>query len=310
MRCDLPLTVYLDGSCPLCHRELLNIKAHDTKGHLRLVDCAAETFDDAPFRHEGITRRDMMERLHVRDRQGAWIKGAPAMELIYRTAGMQRMARLWESDALLGRMYPWIARHRQALSLTGIPLGFALWTRYAAWRSHRRTGQCKTGNCPTNASQTVAAMDKVKRFLEKWLLLVAWGHVVAGIAIPLIAYSTGFDYYSALLHRAFWPGEAVPAQTVEFQRWIVALFGPTIASVGVVMVYLVRAGIRTGERWPWTAILFAMAVWAPGDIGLSLMRHFQLHVWIDVATLLAIVPAVLILKARAAPSRPHALSNR
>lgn len=299
MRSDLPLTVYFDGTCPLCHRELLNIKAHDTREHLRLVDCAAETFDDTPFRTEGITRQDMMARLHVRDRQGAWIKGAAAMELIYRTAGMQRMARLWESHALLGRMYPWIARHRQALSLTGIPLAFALWTRYASWRAYRRADDCRTGSCATNTKQA-AGTDAAKPYLEKWLLLVAWGHIATGIAIPVIAYSAGFDYYSGLLQQACWPKEPVPAQTVEFQRWIVALFGPTIASVGVVMLYLVRAGIRTGDIWPWTAILLALAVWAPGDIGISMMRHFQLHVWIDIAALLVIVPPVLILRSRAA----------
>lgn len=147
MRSDLPLTVYFDASCGLCHNEMLNIKAHDAKGHLRLVDCSAPGFDDAPFRPEGITHADMMERLHVRDNQGAWIKGAPAMELIYRTAGMQRMARLWEPGTLLGKLYPWIARHRYALSLTGFPLAFGIWGKYAAWRAYRRSRGCKNGPC-------------------------------------------------------------------------------------------------------------------------------------------------------------------
>jgi predicted DCC family thiol-disulfide oxidoreductase YuxK len=147
MRSDLPLTVYFDASCPMCHSEILNIKTHDAKDHLRLVDCSAPGFDDSPFLHEGVTLADMMTRLHVRDRQGAWIKGTAAMELIYRTAGMERMARLWESHALLGRMYPWIARHRQALSYTGVPLLFAAWSKWRAWRIHRRTLACKQGKC-------------------------------------------------------------------------------------------------------------------------------------------------------------------
>jgi predicted DCC family thiol-disulfide oxidoreductase YuxK len=147
MRSDLPLAVFFDASCPMCHSEILNIKAHDTKGHLRLVDCSAPGFDDAALRNEGVTLADMMTRLHVRDRQGAWIKGAAAMELIYRTAGMQRMARLWESHAFLGRMYPWIARHRQALSLTGIPLLFALWRKWLVWRLYRKSQACNNGKC-------------------------------------------------------------------------------------------------------------------------------------------------------------------
>ncbi|HEY5993870.1 MAG TPA: DUF393 domain-containing protein [Gallionellaceae bacterium] len=147
MRSDLPLTVYFDASCGLCHTEMLNIKAHDAKGYLHLVDCSAPGFDDTPFLPDGITHADMMERLHVRDNQGAWIKGAPAMELIYRTAGMQRMARLWEPGTLLGKFYPWIARHRHALSLTGIPCIFTLCCKYTGWRTYRRTRKCQHGKC-------------------------------------------------------------------------------------------------------------------------------------------------------------------
>ncbi len=294
MRSDLPLTVYFDGSCPLCRSELMTIKAHDTKGCLQLVDCSAADFDDTPFRPQGITRGEMMERLHVRDNQGAWIKGAAAMEVIYRAAGMQRMANLWGRGALLATLYPFIARHRQALSLTGIPLLFALWARYEARRASTRAEGCLAGNCSIGTNG--AASERPQRFLQAWLLLLAWAHILAGIAIPLVAYSAAFDSYSGLLQQAFWPGEAVPAQTVEFQRWIVALFGPTIASVGVVMVYLVKAGIRTAEPWPWNAMLIALAVWAPGDIGISLMKHFWLHVQIDIAVLLVIVPPTVMLR--------------
>jgi len=137
------------------------------------------------------------------------------------------------------------------------------------------------------------------RILERWLLLVALGHVIAGVAIPILAYSAAFDYYSGLLQQAFSPAQQVPQATVEFQRWIVALFGPTIASVGVVFGALVMAGIKYRDTWPWNALLLGLALWAPGDIYISLTRDFWLHVQIDAAALLAIVPPVLVLRARA-----------
>jgi predicted DCC family thiol-disulfide oxidoreductase YuxK len=147
MRSDLPLTVYYDASCSLCHNELMNIKLHDTRNHLRLVDCSAPGFDDSPFHAEGVTLEHMMERLHVRDNQGAWIKGVAAMELVYRSAGMQRMASLWGPRTLMGRMYPWIARNRHGISRTGIPLLFSLWGKLAARRAYRRSQGCKNGQC-------------------------------------------------------------------------------------------------------------------------------------------------------------------
>jgi len=35
MRSDLPLTVYFDASCRLCHAEMHDIKAQDRTDHLR-----------------------------------------------------------------------------------------------------------------------------------------------------------------------------------------------------------------------------------------------------------------------------------
>ncbi len=136
------------------------------------------------------------------------------------------------------------------------------------------------------------------RFLQNWLLLLAWLHLAIGLFIPAIAHSALFGHYSALLQAAFWPGQVIPPETLDFQRWIVSLFGPTLASVGVVMIYLVRAGIRSDDTWPWNAILLALAVWAPGDIYISLLKDFWLHVWIDTLALLVIVPPVLVLRAQ------------
>jgi hypothetical protein len=144
------------------------------------------------------------------------------------------------------------------------------------------------------------------RFLQKWLLVLAWLHLAIGLAIPFIAYSALFDSYSARLQQAFWPGLTVPPETLAFQRWIVSLFGPTLASVGVVMIWLVRAGIRSGEAWPWRAILAALAIWAPGDVYISMTKDFWLHVWIDAAALLTIVPPVLILMSQAQLTRRSA----
>ncbi len=135
--------------------------------------------------------------------------------------------------------------------------------------------------------------------LERWLLLAALGHVVVGISLPMFAYSTAFDFYSDLLKDTFWFSQEVTPETKEFQRWMFALFGPTIASVGVLMTYLVKAGIKHREPGPWNALLIVTAIWAPGDIGISLMHNFWLHVQIDIVAMLVIVPPTLMLRARA-----------
>lgn len=150
MNNNLPLTIYFDASCRLCNSEIQAIKSHDMADYLVLVDCSAAHFDDTPFRAEGVTRVAMMEALHVRDSQGAWIKGVAAFELIYRTVGLSAIANFWGgryTRPLAERVYPWIARHRQALSRTGLHLLYAAWGRYAARRAYQRSQKCSQGQC-------------------------------------------------------------------------------------------------------------------------------------------------------------------
>ncbi len=145
-----PLTVYFDASCSLCNNEIQNIKIHDSAGHLILVDCSAPGFDDTPFRAEAVTREAMMECLHVRDSQGKWIKGVPAFELLYQTACMPILAGLWGGTLtrpIAERLYPWVARHRHAISWTGLPILFALWGKCTARRAHNRSRLCRDGQC-------------------------------------------------------------------------------------------------------------------------------------------------------------------
>ncbi len=145
-----PLTVYFDASCGLCHSEMMAIKIHDAAQRLILVDCSAAEFDDTPFAADGVTREAMMHCLHVRNRQGEWIKGVAAFELIYRTVGMSAIANLWGgryTRPLMERVYPWVARHRQFISWTGMPLLFKLWGNCEARRAFKRSRQCSEGQC-------------------------------------------------------------------------------------------------------------------------------------------------------------------
>ncbi|MDO8989370.1 MAG: DUF393 domain-containing protein [Sideroxyarcus sp.] len=145
-----PLTVFFDASCSLCNSEMQVIEMHDTNQRLVLVDCSGAGFDDTAFRDEGVTRVDMMACLHVRDSRGGWIKGVAAFELLYRSVGMSLLASLWGgrlTRPLMERAYPWVARHRQLLSWTGMPLLFKLLGKFAAQRAHKRSRRCSAGQC-------------------------------------------------------------------------------------------------------------------------------------------------------------------
>jgi predicted DCC family thiol-disulfide oxidoreductase YuxK len=145
-----PLTIYFDATCRLCNSEMQNIKVHDTKNLLALIDCSAPTFDDTTFVAQGITTTAMMNRLHAQDADGNWLIGVAAFEGIYRTVGMASIAKLWGSfitRPLAERLYPWVVKHRYTLSRIGLPELFGLWSKHAAWQAEKRSRLCSEGRC-------------------------------------------------------------------------------------------------------------------------------------------------------------------
>jgi hypothetical protein len=136
----------------------------------------------------------------------------------------------------------------------------------------------------------------VAKKLELWLSIIALGHMMAGIALPFIAFSSIFDIYAAAIRESFFGGAPIPPETEAFQRWIVALFGPTVASWGVLMAYVVRAGTRTNDPSYWHALLLSVLAWAPADIAISLIHDFWIHVIVDlVAIIIIAIPVFIIL---------------
>ena len=125
-----PITVYYDASCELCRAEIEAMKSRDDADRLRLIDAS-----DAGFvPPAGVTRDELMSRIHARDADGAWLRGLDVFAAVYEAAGFRRLARIYRSSALrplLDRMYPWIADHRQALSALGLPRLFGIARRPA-----------------------------------------------------------------------------------------------------------------------------------------------------------------------------------
>ena len=118
-----PLTVFYDASCPMCASEMHALRDLDKQGRLELVDCSAPEFSDDGLIAERVTREALLARIHARDARGRWLVGVDCFEAVYRAAGLEGAARLWAHPRLrplLGRLYPWIARHRQILSRLGI----------------------------------------------------------------------------------------------------------------------------------------------------------------------------------------------
>lgn len=75
------LTVYYDGACPLCSREIAMLRRQDHHGRFEFIDLTAPGFDAAAL---GRDRAAMQASLHAQDALGHWHLGADAVRALYR----------------------------------------------------------------------------------------------------------------------------------------------------------------------------------------------------------------------------------
>ena len=90
-----PLTVYFDGACPLCSREIAMYRRQAGASAIAWVDasaCSLEALGD------GLSRGDALARLHVRTADGDLASGASAFATLWchlpRLAAVGRVLRL------------------------------------------------------------------------------------------------------------------------------------------------------------------------------------------------------------------------
>jgi predicted DCC family thiol-disulfide oxidoreductase YuxK len=83
MYCKWPFTLYFDGACPLCAREIAFLRRHSTGGKLTLVDISANDFDAGAL---GFTVEQLRSCLHGRFASGHWVTGLDATLWSWRAA--------------------------------------------------------------------------------------------------------------------------------------------------------------------------------------------------------------------------------
>ncbi|MBY5929647.1 DUF393 domain-containing protein [Halomonas sp. DP8Y7-3] len=116
-----PVTLFHDGGCPLCRREVAWLRGHPRRDRIRFVDIRHPDFDAAQW---GKRIEDMMGKLHLLDARGHWIVGMDASRALYATLGYRR----WLSFSMLPGM-------RQALDL-----GYRLFAKLRPWLGRHRSG--------------------------------------------------------------------------------------------------------------------------------------------------------------------------
>ena len=128
-----PLTLYFDGGCPLCAREIKILSTRATPNRLRFVDISGEAFDAKSVE---FTRTQMESSLHARFDDGTWVTGLDATLWSWRAAGLG----LWAA--------PLSWRVTRPILNVGYRF-FCRWRPHLAWLPHPDgSARCRADSCP------------------------------------------------------------------------------------------------------------------------------------------------------------------
>jgi predicted DCC family thiol-disulfide oxidoreductase YuxK len=109
------LTLFYDGSCPICSWEKHSLMRRDRRGLLGFIDIQSPEFDPVIY---GLTKEVLMGRMHGLTNDGRMIVGVEALIESYRAVGWWwaylplSIVPSW----LANLAYGWFADHRYQLS--------------------------------------------------------------------------------------------------------------------------------------------------------------------------------------------------
>ena len=112
-----PLTVFFDGACPICAREIALMKRLDRRRQMEFCDFSTQEYDPAS---SGFAAADLGTVIHARWADGSVITGVEVFRAMWEAVGLgvlAKLSRLSLIEPLVVRAYAWFARNR--LRLTG-----------------------------------------------------------------------------------------------------------------------------------------------------------------------------------------------
>lgn len=135
----------------------------------------------------------------------------------------------------------------------------------------------------------------MQNLLYRWLLLVGLGHVVLGVVLAFTAQLPLADTYFQQLYASF----AVEPMSTPYHNLLttmVRLFGPTVASWGLLFTLLVHLYRQHGHALIKPVLFAALLVWCVLDSGISAYYGLSLHVYLNSAAALSIALPLLLLR--------------
>lgn len=144
----------------------------------------------------------------------------------------------------------------------------------------------------------------MNRWLYRWLLAVGIGHVILGVLLAFAAHFSITDAYFQQLYVSTGSVGLPSAAYESLLRTMVGLFGPTVASWGVLLCGLISLYYHHGHPAIKPALFLALLIWCVLDSSISLYFGLTLHAYLNSTVALSIALPLLLLKPHTRPEEP------
>jgi len=132
-------------------------------------------------------------------------------------------------------------------------------------------------------------IQKTKIFLQ----LIAIAHIIGGLLLPFLVNTSLFETYNTLVYQAL---GFETARTIPEINFLIGLFGPTIASWGLLFLYTVSSAFKNLDQKGWWAIILCCLAWAPYDSLLSIQKGIYINALVNLVSALAILTPLFMVR--------------
>ncbi len=124
---------------------------------------------------------------------------------------------------------------------------------------------------------------------KKWLKTLSIIHIIGGLLLPVLVFSPWSYSYFAQIAQKF------PDSNPESLRFLIGIFGPTVASWGLLFYFAVEKTFETRKAKDWWFMIAAILVWGVLDSAYSLYFDIGVHLFINglIVTLL-LIPMIIV----------------
>jgi hypothetical protein len=124
------------------------------------------------------------------------------------------------------------------------------------------------------------------------LQVLAVLHILVGLALPWLVELPQFGFYNRHLLAAF---HTESAEALALGKFMVGILGPTVASWGLLFLFVVNVSFASRSRTGWYFMVIAITGWSLCDMYLSVRAGVYLNLLIDLVVLgLVLTPLVKV----------------